>query len=36
VDPHLDTLERISIEKLEAAGNAIVLALIHASRQPSF
>jgi hypothetical protein len=36
VEPHLDTLARISVEKLEAAGNAIALALIHASRQPSF
>ena len=36
VDPHRDTLARISIEKLEEAGNAIILALIHASRQPHF
>ncbi|MBU0496107.1 MAG: M28 family peptidase [Chloroflexi bacterium] len=36
VEPQLDTLDRISIKKLEEAGNAIALALIHASREPSF
>ncbi len=36
IEPHRDTLARIDVRKLEEAGNAITLALIHASRQPSF